>query len=416
VGLELKKVRGRWLALIVAGIVVVVAVVVSVVAIAAGGGGGSSSVSGALDTSFREPRSFDSVDAVYQQENFSCGSTDSQCVEIFVRKVTDDYGPKASLGILDRLEREHRVDPSVNDHQMAHVVGRETAKDYGSNFKAFDLCPITFNYGCSHGFFEYVLARTDTPREAATTICESIGGSDHFLTAGFSCYHGVGHGIMMAEAFNVQNSLKACNTLPKDTAKDGCWQGVFMENVNAGMTHRALPGVFKRSDPLAPCDKVGDRYKHECFINHAGWLMTVAQNDIRKGTRYCLKAKGRFLSSCMQSIGLMVTNPVWQTNLGPDLAGRPPARIAAALCARFPAAGRKDCVIAGVDNLANFDQLNVTREKAFCAVVPAVLQSACYRQIGVDILARTQDQQLIRRSCSGLGSRQRLCLAGAGLA
>ncbi len=415
-GLELKKVRRRTLALIVAGSVVVLAVVAGVIAITAGSGSGGSTASAELDTTFRAPRSFDSVDAVYRQENFTCGPTDSQCVRAFLVKVTDDYGPKASLGVMARLQQEHRVDPAVNDHDMAHSVGRETAKDYGSNFKAFDLCPITFNYGCSHGFFEYVLARTDTPREAATTICESLGGSNHFLTAGFSCYHGVGHGIMMAEGFNVQNSLKACNTLPKDTAKDGCWQGVFMENVNAGMTHRALPGVFKRSDPLAPCDKVGERYKHECFINHSGWLMTVAQNDIRKATRYCLKARGRFLSSCMQSIGLMTTNPVWQSGLAPELANQPPAKIAAALCARFPDAGRKDCVTAGVDNLANFDQLNVTREKAFCAVVPARLQSACYRQIGVNILARTQDQPLIRRTCAGVGSRQRLCLAGAGLA
>ena len=57
---------------------------------------------------------------------------------------------------------------------------------------------------------------------------------------------------------------------------------------------RALPGVFKRSDPLAPCDKVADRYKHECFINHSGWLMTVAHDDVRKGTRYCLEVKGKF--------------------------------------------------------------------------------------------------------------------------
>ena len=116
---------------------------------------------------------------------------------------------------MERLQQEGKVDRSVNDHDMAHSVGRETAKDYGSNFKAFDLCPITFNYGCSHGFFEYVLARTDTPKEAATTICESLTApKDTFLIAGFTCYHGVGHGIMMAEAYNVQNSLKACNTLP----------------------------------------------------------------------------------------------------------------------------------------------------------------------------------------------------------
>ena len=394
----------------------VAALVVGVVALAAGGSSGSSASSG-LDTSFKEPAHFASLDAVYNQEAFTCGATDSVCVEKFVRKVTDDYGPRASLGILDRLEREHKVDLSVNDHQMAHVVGRETAKDYGSNFKAFDLCPITFNYGCSHGFFEYVLARTPTPRIAATTICESLGGSNHFLTAGFSCYHGVGHGIMMSDAYNVANSLKDCNTMPKPSAQDGCWQGVFMENVNAGMTGRALPGYFKKSDPLSPCDKVADKYKHECYINHAGWLMTVAKNDVRKATGYCTKAKpDQYKSSCWQSIGLMVTNPVWQAPLAPELRGQPESKIAAALCARFPKAGQQDCVVAGVDNLANFDQLKVTRENAFCKQVPGGVQRDCFSRIGLDIRARTQDEQLIRRSCGDLGSKAKYCLEGAGLA
>jgi hypothetical protein len=415
VGLDLKESRGRLLALIVGGVIVAAAGVVGAILIAAGGSSGSTA-SSKVDTSFRAPASFESVDAVYQKESYNCSPTDSECVRKYLVGVTDDYGPKAALGAMERLQRDHRVDPAVNDHDMAHSVGRETAKDYGSNFKAFDLCPITFNYGCDHGFFEYVLARTDTPREAATTICESLNGANHFLTAGFSCYHGVGHGIMMAEAYNVQNSLKACNTMPKETAKDGCWQGVFMENVNAGMRGRALPGVFKRSDPLAPCDKVGNRYKHECYINHSGWLMTVAHNNVAKGTRYCLKAKGKFVSSCMQSIGLMVTNPVWQSTLAPELAGQPPAHIAASLCNRFPAAGQEDCVVAGVDNIANFDQLNVTRERAICAVVPTVYTEACYTRIGLDIRARTQDEPLIRRSCAGVGSKQRFCLAGAGLA
>lgn len=416
-GLDLKRPRGPLLALIAVGVVVVIAAIVGVVALAAGGGGGSSVASSKLDTSFTEPAHFDSVDSVYQEEKYDCQATDSMCVRKFLVGVTDDYGPRAALGVMERLQRDHRVDMSVNDHDMAHSVGRETAKDYGSNFKAFDLCPITFNYGCSHGFFEYVLARTDTPKEAATTICESLGGSNHFLTAGFSCYHGVGHGIMMAEAYNVQNSLKACNTMPKDTAKDGCWQGVFMENVNAGMTGRALPGVFKKTDPLSPCDKVGDRYKHECFINHAGWLMTVARDNIREGTRYCLKASpARYKSSCWQSIGLMVTNPVWQGPLAPDLAGKPPAKIAALLCERFPVAGQKDCVVAGVDNLANFDQLNVTREQAFCKEVPARYRADCYMRIGLDILARTQDQALISKSCAPLGANAKFCLQGAGVA
>jgi hypothetical protein len=404
------------LALILIGVVIVVAIVVGVVALAFGGNGGQSA-SGKLDTSFKAPGEFESVDSVYSEATFGCGPSDSQCVRKFLVGVTADYGPQASLGVLERLQQEGKVDRAVNDHDMAHSVGRETAKDYGSNFKAFDLCPVSFNYGCSHGFFEYVLARTDTPKEAATTICESRSSKDTFLIAGFTCYHGVGHGIMMAQAYNVQGSLKACNTLPTDNAQDGCWQGVFMENVNAGMSGRSLPGVFKRSDPLAPCNKVGDRYKHECYINHSGWLMSVAGNDLRKGSRYCLEAKGKYLSSCFQSIGLMVTNPVWQSSLGPELvkARRPESEIAAALCARFPEQGRKDCVIAGVDNLANFDRLDTKRSRAFCEAVPGSLGTTCYRQVGVNLSNRTADEQMIRQSCSGLGSKQRLCLAGAGI-
>ena len=186
VGLEQKRLRGRTLALIAGGIVAAAALLVgAIVVVAAGGNGGSSSASRELDTSFKAPRSFESIDAVYGEESYTCAPTDTQCVRKFLVKVTDDYGPKAALGVMERLQRDNSVDRAVNDHDMAHSVGRETAKDYGSNFKAFDLCPITFNYGCSHGFFEYVLARTDTPKEAATTICESLNGSDHFLTAGF---------------------------------------------------------------------------------------------------------------------------------------------------------------------------------------------------------------------------------------
>jgi hypothetical protein len=413
VGLDLKRPRGRALVLIAVIGAVLLAAGVGVAVVAAAGGG-ESAVDTGIDTNFTEPTSFSSLDAVYAKEPFSCAAKDASCVEKYMIKVTDDYGPSASLGILDRLERSHQVDLSVNDHQMAHVVGRDTARDYGQNFKAFDLCPTTFNYGCSHGFFEYVLARTPNARKAATTICESLNPKTNLLIAGFTCYHGVGHGIMMAQGYNVNRSLEECNTMPQAKDKDGCWQGVFMENVNAGMQGRALPGYFRRKDPLSPCDKVANKYKHECYINLAGWLMVVAKDNIGKGAAYCSKAKpDKYKSSCWQSIGLMVTNPVWQGPLAPSLAGQSQAKIAASLCQRFPAAGRKDCVVAAVDNLANFDVLNVTREHAFCRELSANLQNDCYSRIGLDIGVRTNDQSQIQESCGALGDKAKYCLQAA---
>ena len=102
------------------------------------------------------------------------------------------------------------------------------------NIQAFYLCSTGFNYGCQHGFFEYVLARSESPKAAAGLVCESTDESrgEKFK---FYCYHGVGRGIMMAQAYDLQAALDVCDTLPSVMSQDGCWQGVFMENVNAGM-------------------------------------------------------------------------------------------------------------------------------------------------------------------------------------
>lgn len=407
--------RRLKIALIAVGVLVGVAFVAGALALVLGGGDGDSEQE-SLKTDFRQPQDFELAE-VYSESGYTCTARDTACVRRFLIGITSRYGPRASLPILERLQKERRVDLSVNDHDLAHAVGRETAKEFGSNFESFDLCPTIFNYGCPHGFFEYVLARTDTPKEAAASVCETVGSEENrVLISGFSCYHGVGHGVMMAQAYDLHASLATCNTLDTAQAKDGCWQGVFMENVNAAMTNRARKGLFSPKRPLAPCDTIGRQYKHECYINHAGWLVRVAKNDLAKASGYCMKVRGPDRTACMQSLGLMVTNPVWQTPLAPELSGRPQADIAAALCTRFPAPGRADCVIAGVDNLANFDEFEVGRQEDFCGEVAAAHRATCYRQIGVNLRNRTQDQSLIVDRCGRLGPNRRACLSGAGVA
>ena len=415
-GLLNRRPRALTLALTASGVLVAAVLVAGAFLVATGGSDAGSSAKESLDTEFRPPKTFD-VDQVYADSGFGCDSRDTMCVRKFLVSVTAEYGPRASLPVLERLQREKKVDLSVNDHDVAHAVGRETAKDFGSNFNAFDLCPTIFNYGCSHGFFEYVLARTDTPKEAATTVCKTVSGDkNRLLISGFSCYHGVGHGVMMAQAYDLQESLNTCNTLGNFQAQEGCWQGVFMENVNAGMTDRARTGVFSRKDPLAPCDQVGKQYKYQCFINHAGWLMRVAQDRVEVAAGYCLHVKGRERTACMQSIGLMVTNPVWQAQLSRNAGKKSQGAIAWQLCSRFPAAGRENCVVAGVDNLANFDQLQADRQKEFCAEVRGRLKNACYQRIGLNLRTRTRDEPTLRSSCGALGQNARICLRGAGVA
>jgi plastocyanin len=359
-----------------------------------------------LQTGFREPRAH-SLQAL-EREPYPCSKSNEQCLIRDLTKITRRYGPRASLALLGDLGRRGRIEPSFDTHQLAHLVGEATAKQFGANKRAFSLCPNSFNYGCVHGFFIYVLGRSNTPTQAANLICKSSGGP---LVPTFSCYHGVGHGVMMARGNDLKASLDVCDSLGGGSAADACWQGVFMENVNAEMRHQARPGVFSRSHPLRPCTRVEASYRHECYINQAGWLAYLASDDVSKATGYCLAAPRPYVSVCAQSIGLMVTNPSWQSSFVRNASKRPFARVAWDLCMRFPKRLRSDCVLGGVDNLANFDQLNVRRSDEFCLLTGG-LQATCYREIGVNLARRTTVPALARARCRSLSVHARDCLAG----
>ena len=383
------------------------AALLPVLAVLAGcGSSGSKSQSEELDTSYNPPASYSL--STLESKPYPCGKENEHCAISYLQKLTTKYGPQASLGVLDAVETTGGIDPAFDTHQLAHLVGEATAKRFGANKQAFGLCPQTFNYGCVHGFFIYVLGRSSSPTKAARMICDSGGQGP--LVPTFNCWHGVGHGVMMARGNDLQASLDVCDSLGSASAADGCWQGVFMENVNAVFRDQARPGVFSPAYPLRPCTRVLNAYKQECFINQAGWLAHVANDDIGKAARYCLSA-GKYVSACAQSIGLMVTNPSWQVPLYGRAGTASFEQVAWNLCSRFPAQLQRDCVLGGVDNLANFDQLNVKRSDRFCALT-ARLQKACYREIGVNLIRRTTDAAVAEARCNELSSHQADCIAG----
>ena len=370
------------------------AALLPVLAVLAGCGGGSKESEG-LDTSFNPPASY-SLQQL-DQKRYPCGKENERCAISYLDKLTTKYGPQASLGVLNTLETADKIDPTFDTHQLAHLVGEATAKRFGANKQAFGLCPQTFNYGCVHGFFIYVLGRSASPTKAARMICDSGGQGP--LVPTFNCWHGVGHGVMMARGNDLQASLDVCDSLGTGSAADGCWQGVFMENVNAVFRDQARPGVFSPAHPLRPCTRMLDAYKQECFINQAGWLAHLANDNIGKAARFCLDA-GKFVSACAQSIGLMVTNPSWQLPFYGPPKGASFAQIAWDLCSRFPTQLQRDCVLGGVDNLANFDQLDVKRSDAFCALTGRV-QNTCYLEIGVNLIRRTTDVAVAQGALQG---------------
>ena len=368
-----------------------------------------------VETEFRQPVAADLED-LYAELDLGCGSEDFDCLAGFFRDETSAYGPTLAIDLLLRLREDGQVSSIVDEHALGHHIGRQTAESFGVNEHAFLLCPMAaLNGGCQHGFFEYVLGKTTTSAEAANLICSSLD-EQYSAKFRFYCYHGVGHGVMMAAAYDLDRALSMCDTFLGLTAQDGCWQGVFMENVNAGMRGDAREGVFSISDPLAPCNGVAEKYQHECYVNHAGYLMTYFANDVGPATTACLQALEDYIGSCLQSIGLMVTNPVWQPDLLEEVAGKEFVEIAWELCLQFPASRRDQCVLGGIDNIHNFDEFELSRAISFCDVVDPQYQELCYLRMGLNLKNNATDLEEVRVACASLVAEfEPACLAGAEL-
>ena len=313
-----------------------------------------------------------------------CPEGDQDCMEKDILALADEYGPVEAIGTLTQLIGEGIVNGRSDYHDFVHRIGRKTAKKFGLNPDAFFLCPLDYNYGCQHGFFEQALVQEPNAKTAAEMVCDPELMKEKPLKFLFYCYHGVGHGIMMAKAYDLRASLDVCEEFSGETERSGCYQGVFMENVVGFQNGTARTNAFSEQDKLAPCNGLETKYRLQCYLNHGGYLAGIAGRGpgaIERATQPCLKAAPNDISPCIQSVALNATNPGWQQALAPEPTGDLIVD-AVAICSRFPDAYRKDCVIASVDNLANFDRSNTTNMTAFCNAVDDQYKERCFLEIG----------------------------------
>lgn len=351
---------------------------------------------------FKPPEPSDR-DTLYQTLVEQCPSGKLACYEPQLFAITARHGPRAAIEVFSLLFEKGLVRDPTDGHHVAHHIGHHTAMSFGPSAEAFALCPTSYNYGCQHGFFQHSLGMGQLTIQVAAGICRQVEANPSLSHKDkFYCYHGLGHGIMMHEDHDLLKALKACDSLETPTAQAGCWQGAFMENVGTAGKGEQGKRLFSQTDPLAPCNHLEERHRHECFINHAGWLATFYGMDIVKAAQACLKAPPNYLGTCLESIGLMTTNPEWQQHFAEDAARRTLIENAKLICKKFPRGHMHHCILAGVDNLLNFDHLNVTRASQFCQAIGGDYRANCFERIGRNLRNFSGDKSLAQKSCQAL--------------
>jgi len=218
----------------------------------------------------------------------------------------------------------------------------------------------------------------------------------------------------------MEKALAYCDALETVYGRDGCWQGLFMENMNGALSGNWKKTGFSKEDPLLPCSAMEEKHQHECFINHSAWMINFFEKDYVKATEACLKAPSKSSQrACIESITLMASNPGHQgLFLSYEVYSKHSViENAAIICDAFPSEHKDICVDGAVDNILNFDDLDLTRTEQLCHMIDEDLKKNCFGRIGSNLIniAHSQDEAI--EVCNTLKKKEDIqsCLEGANI-
>ncbi len=329
------------------------------------------------------------------------------CAESILEVVTKGWGPEVAMEILMNMIQSplFSFSPSSEGHNLAHTVGRVTAQWFGSDGVSFIRCPTDLAYGCHHGFFEVALVASEgDPAAAVHSICEHM--PDKPELGKVSCYHGAGHGIMMHESHDLDRALAVCDQLSH--GRNICYDGVFMEHINARHGLGSENNQFDVHNPLAPCNVVAEKYRHDCFYRHGNYLFPYFGYLLEDVIEACLGA-GEHIEVCLTAVSGSLFLPSFQERVFPGMRGSL-ADKATTICGVFPDGYKRVCYVVFAGEATIFH--GAKEASTLCSDVDKVYQSLCLREVNrrVNDLAATDYERIAM--CAAVSEEyQHVCLS-----
>jgi hypothetical protein len=358
------------------------------------------------------PADFD-AEKTYKGLEVNCARDDTYCWVNLMKKLTAKYGPANTLDLLALFENNNDVGPKVDIHYLGHMVGEATAITFGHTPDSFALCPmITFNGGCVHGFIEFVSSKFGSYSAAADQICGALE-KDKPKRLFFSCYHGLGHGIMKTFNHDLHASLKICDELKGYGSVENCWSGVFMELEMFESLDKKRE-YFQPDKPFSICNSLEKKYMWFCYDALGATLLQLS-DSIKDASSKCLRATDPHL--CAVSIGKFTTHLPWLSKLKDVRSLRESALDSVFLCEDFPEQIRVDCLKGGLWNIINNETVDLNkRALSFCSHVKSWTKENCYREIGASLTQHVTDKMSLKKACDLVsGDMREQCYKGASL-
>lgn len=308
----------------------------------------------------------------------------------------------ARFTLSDSLEALAIVTPEkpeylVGCHALTHYLGQEAFYKEQSVAKVFAQCDELCDGGCYHGTLEgYVKDRQLSVRDSATleahvrTVC---GNRENHpvLRLYEKCLHGLGHALMFATQGKIPEALRLCDVAPGSTEeRENCYGGVFMEynmNTRPGAAHASVS-----SDPLYPCTVVQEQHQSLCYFLSAQRFLILGRSWAN-AVALCEKAPKAYQGQCMRELGMETVIFKENQEGSHEVCNLASSEELATFC-------RHGVAFELVDRYFNDPADAIGRAHAFCAMLPSVQHTECYREVAYAVRKWSRDSEEFRRYCS----------------
>lgn len=231
-------------------------------------------------------------------------SVDFRCYAERLAWATYQQSPTAAFA---ELRAAYANDSYVQGqcHQMAHIIGRTALKKYGSLGAAFPKGDSFCWSGYHHGITEQAIADVGGAKikAQANEICAALKSDQPYSFDHYNCVHGLGHGFMAVDSYELFTALQTCDLLTDQWEKTSCYGGVYMENVMVATRGDGTSKYLKKDDLLYPCNAVAASYKEQCYLMQSSYMLQNNNYNFADTFRLCAAADAAFVNTCYTSIG-----------------------------------------------------------------------------------------------------------------
>lgn len=156
-------------------------------------------------------------------------------------------------------------------HYVAHAIGEETFKHAPNLETALAQCTDDCELGCWHGVIvgsvekELGVSNAEDLAHADISQIQQVGAS--YCSQSMPTCHAIGH-VIYANTGDMPKALDECNHIAPSANANACYSGTFMEAFLSSFfsSTTSLFSGAHASDLTYPCDSLGAKYQHSCFL------------------------------------------------------------------------------------------------------------------------------------------------------